>query len=154
MKIDKSKYVEIGKVCRYLGKVVCLKLPKIHTVTGCDTTSFFYGISKIRALKKLMKDNSKLELFDSLGKVLYNGIENESLVETRIRLYKAMKTKSSQALPPDPDSMTEAIKRMHFQTYYCLRFNDRIPDEIDYSKNGWKEESGVVVPIWFTGKYI
>ena len=76
------------------------------------------------------------------------------MVETRIRLYKAMKTKSSQALPPDPDSMTEAIKRMHFKTYYWLRFNDRIPDEIDYSKNGWKEESGIVVPIWFTGKYI
>ena len=109
MKIDKSKYVEIGKVCRYLGEVLCLKLPKIHTVTGCDTTSFFYGISKIRALKKLMKDNSKLELLDSLReaetlghgelsavsmfvqKVLYNGIENESLVETRIRLYKSMK---------------------------------------------------------------
>ena len=34
MKIDKSKYVEIGKVCRYLGEDVCLKLPKIHAVTG------------------------------------------------------------------------------------------------------------------------
>ncbi len=48
----------------------------------------------------------------------------------------------------------EAIERMHSQTYYWLRFNDRIPDSIDYSKNGWKDEPGIVVPIWFTGKYI
>ena len=154
----------------YLGEDICLKLPKIHAVTGCDTTSFFFGVSKIKVLKKIMKDNSKLKWLDSLGesevlspeglsavtmfiqKVLYNGKENESLVETRIRLYKSMKTKSSQALPPDPDSIVQAIKRVHFQTLFWLRFNDRLPEDIDCSENGWANDGETVVPIWFTGK--
>ena len=51
----------------YLGEDICLKLPKIHAVTGCDTTSFFFGVSKIKVLKKIMKDNSKLKWLDSLG---------------------------------------------------------------------------------------
>ena len=167
MKIDQSKYVEIRKVCMYLGEDICLKLPKIHAVTGCDTTSFFFGVSKIKVLKKIMKDNSKLKWLDSLGesevlspeglsavtifiqKVLYNGRESESLVETRIRLYKSM---SSQALPPDPDSIVQAIKRVHFQTFFWLRFNDRLPEDIDCSENGWANDGETVVPIWFTGK--
>ena len=77
------------------------KLPKFHAVTGRDTTSFFYSVSKIKVLKKFMKDNSKLKRLDSLGEtvvlspegfprrnVLYNSKENEILVETRIRIYK------------------------------------------------------------------
>ena len=143
------------------------KLPKIHAVTGRDTTSFFYGVSKIKVLKKLMKDNSKLKRLDSLGEtvvlipegfprknVLYNSKENEILVETRIRIYKSMKTKSSQALAPDPDSINQAIRRMHFPTFFWLRFNGRLPKDIDCSKICWENDGETVVPLWFTGKYI
>ena len=49
MKIDHEKYVDIDKVIDYLGKEIATKLPAIHALTGCDTTSsiFRYGKSKI-----------------------------------------------------------------------------------------------------------
>ena len=127
MKIDHQKYVDIGKACSYLGEKVSLRLPQFHAITGCDTTSFFFGVGKVKVLKKLIKDSSKYALLDSIGKtssltenayaetlkfmqsVLYSAKEEETLVQTRIRLYQAMKTKSSQSLPPDPDSASQAI---------------------------------------------
>ena len=38
--------------CRIpLGTDVATKLPQIHAVTGCDTTSFFHGAGKIKVPK-------------------------------------------------------------------------------------------------------
>ena len=31
-----------------------LNLPKIHALTGCDTTSYLYRVEKIKAFKKLL----------------------------------------------------------------------------------------------------
>jgi len=127
MEIDHQKYVDIGKACSYLGEEVSLRLPQFHAITGCNTTSFFFGVGKVKVLKKLIKDSSKYALLDSIGKtssltenahaetlkfiqtVLYSGKEEETLVQTRILLYQAMKTKSSQSLPPDPDLARQAI---------------------------------------------
>ena len=100
-------------------------LPHIHAILGCDTTSF-YGVGKVKILKKIMKHQDSLDLSSSLGEskelsmqsikdvmvfvqtVMYSGRKDESYVDTRVRLYKAKKMKSSQSLPPDPDSMRQA----------------------------------------------
>ena len=50
--------------------------------------------------------------------VSYSGKEGETLTETRVRLYKQMKTKTSQSWPPDEKSMLQAIKYVHYQVYY------------------------------------
>ena len=96
-------------------------------------------LKKLSFLKKILKHQDSLELLGSLGKakelsidsindavefvktVMYSGRKDESLVDTRARLYKAMKAKSSQPLPPDPDSMHQAILRVHYQLYHWLR---------------------------------
>ena len=39
---------------------------QFHGLTGCNTTSYFFRIGKVRVFKKLMKKCSKLELLDSL----------------------------------------------------------------------------------------
>ena len=102
MEIDHQKHVDIGKACSYLGEEVSLRLPQFHAITGCNTTSFFFGVGKVKVLKKLIKDSSKYALLDSIGKtssltenahaetlkfiqtVLYSGKEEETLVQTRI----------------------------------------------------------------------
>ena len=48
MKIDHQQYVDIGKACSYLGEEVSLRLPQVHAITGCDTTLFFFGVSKVK----------------------------------------------------------------------------------------------------------
>jgi len=171
MEIDHQKYVDIGKACSYLGEEVSLRLPQFHAITGCNTTSFFFGVGKVKVLKKLIKDSSKYALLDSIGKtssltenahaetlkfiqtVLYRGKEEETLVQTRIRLYQAMKTKSSQSLPPDPDSARQAILRIHYQVNYWLRYAVKMVPAIPFADNGWKIDENGVSPVWFTGTY-
>ena len=85
--------------------------------------------------------------------VLYKGRFQESLVETQIRLYKALKTKSSGGLPPDPDSLTQAILRVHLQSYYWLQFQQKGINEINIEQTGWCiDNNHRVVPVCFTGK--
>ena len=67
MKIDHDKYVDIEKVVEYLGEAIARMLPAIHALTGCDTTSSFFGTGKVRLIKKLMKQSSSLTLLEGFG---------------------------------------------------------------------------------------
>ena len=42
LKYDHKKFADSRKICSYLGKTLSLNLPKIHALTGCDTTPYFY----------------------------------------------------------------------------------------------------------------
>ena len=42
LKYDHKEFADIRKICSYLGKTLSLNLPKIHALTGCDTTPYFY----------------------------------------------------------------------------------------------------------------
>eukprot|EP00795_Rhopilema_esculentum_P011083 gene11083-biopygen13452 len=116
MKIDHEKYVDVEKVYveksdYILGEKVLMHLPHIHSILGCDTTSFFYGFGRVKLLKKVMKNQGSLDLLSSLVEskeldlqsikdiivfvqtVMYSGRRDESYVDTRVLLYKDMKTK-------------------------------------------------------------
>ena len=84
--------------------------------------------------------------------ICYSGKPNESLVDIRVRLYKNQKIKGSVSLPADPDSMKQAILRVHHQLYYWLRLDSEIVDAIPLEVNGWKvvENTNHILPIWFT----
>ena len=75
---------------------------------------------KVKILKKKMKHQDSLHLSSSLGEskelsmqsikdvmvfvqtAMYSGRKDESYADTRVSLYKSMKMKSSQSLPPRP----------------------------------------------------
>ena len=110
---DHVKYVNICKVVYHLRSEVSVRLTQIHAITGCDTTSFLHNVGKV------IKDPSSLSLLEGIGKSkllepsavksaikfvqinCYNGKEKERYAETRVRLYKSIKNKSSLSLPPD-----------------------------------------------------
>ena len=48
MKYDSDKYVDISTVLRSLDPNFTENLLKFHTLTGCDSTSFFYRVGKIK----------------------------------------------------------------------------------------------------------
>ena len=88
--------------------------------------------------------------------VCYSGKEEGSLTETRVRLYKQMNRKTSQSLPPDENSMLQAIKSIHYQVYYCSAVNEAILIDILFQDNvrivvNKNEE---VRPLWFTGMFL
>lgn len=57
------------------------------------------------------------------------------------------------SLPPDEDSLVQAIYRVHYQVYSWIRSNEINIEHLDFSQYGWRwsEEEGAVVPVWFTG---
>ena len=52
LKYDHEKFADNRKMCSYLGKKLSLNLPKIQALTGCNATSYFYWVEKIKVLNK------------------------------------------------------------------------------------------------------
>jgi L-rhamnose isomerase len=50
---DYRRYIPIHELCKSLSSVVCEILPAAYALTGCDTTSSFFGIGKKSMLKAL-----------------------------------------------------------------------------------------------------
>ena len=169
LKYDAEKYVDIGAICEALCSVICEALPSFHAITGCDTTSYLYRVGKVTAFKKLVANRHKAILLKSLGvekeltessisdvkefirSVLYAGQPSERYIDTRIRLYRNLKVKSSLPLPPDGFSVIQVIKRAHHQIYYWLRCCDMQFDRLDITNYGWVVDDGNVLPLWYDG---
>eukprot|EP00794_Sanderia_malayensis_P005892 gene5892-biopygen4894 len=64
-----------------------------------------------------------------------------------------MKVKSSMSLPPDPDSLSQVIKRAHHQAYFWLRCIEKKIYQLEVGNYGWRwcEERRLMTPVWYTG---
>ena len=166
MKIDKDSYVNIGKICDGFGTDVCKALPAFHSITGCDTVSFPFRVGKIKPLKKMIKvgatdqistfgcdtltDEQMVSAKEFFRSIMYPGLKNENLTETRVRMYRNQKEKASERIIPDDSSVEQHLKRSWLQSFIwrqCLERQIAYP-EIDES--GWKEEDGTTIPVWYT----
>ena len=67
----------------------------------------------------------------------YSGKEEDTLTDTRVRLYKQMYMKTSQTLPPDEKSVLQAIKSNRYEVYYCSTVNEAIVSDILLQDNVW-----------------
>ena len=164
MKIDNQRFVDINNVCSYLTQEICEVLPSYHSLTGCDTTSYPFGVCKVKPFKKaikegkfgLLKDFGSGEQMDLAEKficiIMYPARENETSVQVRMKMYEKQKQKSSSNLIPDSSSLKEHIRRANLQAYIwhqCVNQNIDYPDQ---TKHGWKiDEGGHLAPLWFNG---
>ncbi len=57
------------------------------------------------------------------------------------------------SLPPDPDSLSQVIKRAHHQAYFWLRCIGKEINELEVENYGWRwcEEWRLMTPVWYTG---
>ncbi|CAC5370036.1 unnamed protein product [Mytilus coruscus] len=67
------KVWDIQKTQQVLGEDVCLRLPFVHAIIGCDTTSRLHGIGKSAVLKKIksyhhLQTQGEVFLKESMGK--------------------------------------------------------------------------------------
>ena len=67
MKYDHDKYAKIDAICKFLGGDLCSSLPAIHALSGCDTTSFFYRVGKVKLLKKILNHSHRCELITAIS---------------------------------------------------------------------------------------
>ena len=83
--------------------------------------------------------------------VVYAGESSESYADTRVRIYKNLKRKTSMTIPPDPDSGEFAIKWARFQKFTWLRCCEENVQALDPEESGWKLKAGGLKPLWFDG---
>ena len=71
---------------------------------------------------------------------------------TRSKLYKGLKLKSSLILPPDPDSVRQAIKRVNLQIKIWWQSLNQDMTFPSFEQNDWEWYDGklIMVPVWFT----
>ena len=50
---EAGKFADIGEIVEYFGEDASLALPAFHSLTGCDTTSYFFRIGKCCVFQKL-----------------------------------------------------------------------------------------------------
>ena len=55
----------------------------------------------------VLEEGAKSEILKFIQRICYDGKETESLTELRVRLYRKMKTKSSQDMPADKYSLQQ-----------------------------------------------
>ena len=86
----------------------------------------------------------------------YSGKGEDSLTETRVRLYKQMNVKTFHSLSPDEKSMLQAIKSIHHDVYYCSTEDETIVSGILLQDNVWivDNKNEEVRPLWFTGMFL
>ena len=85
-----------------------------------------------------------------LRTVMYASLDYENYVQTRVRMYKMQKIKSSVTLLPDTNSAEQHIRRSDYQAYI---WQQCVVQDIQYHSlqgRGWKESNTGVHPQWFT----
>ena len=159
----KKRNWDIKAVKEKLGLEVCHFLPFIHALTGCDTTSRFYGIGKGIALKKLEADphfKQQAEVFTGSStkeeivqageeaiSCLYSGFPGENLNKLRCRRFcsKVIRSTSSvqvHVLPPTSAAAKSHSQRVYLQVQQWIRPDcDLVPEEW-----GWTAVKGQLQP--------
>ena len=64
---DRRRCIDIRNVVSEIREEVCLALPALHSFTGNDYTSAFYGIGKVKALNILIRSEDHIETFKAIG---------------------------------------------------------------------------------------
>ena len=66
-KINAGTFIDIKTFCDFFGNGICQILPEFHSITGCDTTSYSFGVGKISPFNK-MRRLRKMHKLQDLGK--------------------------------------------------------------------------------------
>ena len=86
---------------------------------------------------------AKVSLF--VIRFIYNDKKSKTLAESRCLIWKRMKKKTTQRLPPDEDTMRGHIIRSNYVIYMNLQY--ACPNALEAPYNhGWLSQDGVCVP--------
>ena len=122
---------------------IAFHFPMYHSLTGCDTTSYYHYRGKTIPWNCVAKCPLSLLLTEYIGKdetpsdthlydYAYNGKPNEDLLGTKAQLYNAQALKKTSSLPPDPNSLPHNILYKHHQAYTWRQYTDSIILQLPY----------------------
>lgn len=150
-------------------KELACDLPAAHVLSGCDSTSYMWGIGKMTVIKKLKaghhlnllgKHESDMKdvlaeatsfiaacygsrITHDMSSVRYD-IWTTKMAKKRITLAPALK-----CLPPTTEAFSKHVHQAHYQTMIWMSALDADPPQLDPIKYGWShdEASGILLPV-------
>ena len=148
---------------KILGEDIVKGLLFLHAFSGCNTTSSFYGIGKVKCFQKYLLNQPLQEIaylfsrknhdyvsIKSAGEraaiILYDGKTSDNLKVLRsdILTKKIMNSKifvEPKHLPPTEAALKFHSYRSYFQVMKWMDVNDMNPEEW-----GWQKHSGIYYP--------
>ena len=175
---NKKRLINISEMARSLTPMFSTALLSLHAFTGCDTTSAFKGIGKLKPLKILENNNEYKKVFSELGNectitqdtkdkleaftcAIYGKPRAKDINEARYqklneicsnKSLKAMKNVDLSSLPPCKKTLDKHINRVLYTVCILKKShlqNPLIPDPEFY---GWIKVDGILKPHWFDGE--
>ena len=163
--------IPVHTICANIGPSKSLALPLFHSLTGCDTTSQFFGHGKKtawgawnsspRLTETLVEltDNPELLTPESVHmqrierfvlQMYSKGCDSAGVDEARHRLFTTGK-KSLDKLPPTQAALYQHVRRALLQASFfwnqALISQQEIPD---FSEWGWQRDDHSMkwIPLW------
>ena len=160
----RKRYIPIHKIA--LPEEKRMTLLAFHAITGCDTTSQFFGIGKQKAWKAF--DGRSVKLLEHLGEEnnpsanvladaeafvcqLYNhGTKEVHINKERAAVFRKT-TKQLDSLPPTQDAFQLHLRRVNHQVLIWKKALHPCPSLPTADGNGWfYDEEGVLKPKLLT----
>eukprot|EP00794_Sanderia_malayensis_P014792 gene14792-16327_t len=161
--------LDIKAIYDNIGPSVASSLPALHAFTGCDYTSAFHGIGKVKALKVLKKDERFQYVFGVIGDdfefdgdlfeiiqefvcTLYGLKSLSDVNEARYKKFCSSKRKipEPQQLPPTSDELLQHCKRVLYVAGIVKRAFEPNPEVPSLHGFGWKINSDALEIEWMT----
>ena len=78
---DKTRYIPVHSISVSIGSSLCKALPGFHALTGCDSTSSFYGIGKKKAWNVIEKSSEFQTALGRLGQTISLSKKRQEMYE-------------------------------------------------------------------------
>ena len=146
------------------GSVLCRVLPAAHALTGCDTTSSFFGVGK-KTIYKVLKDSQKefvdlsqiscddIEISVAVGRKFVSRLydpkarftcDHGDLNKLRSRIAQ-QKDASLVKLPPCEATFRQHVLRVSLQVYIWTSSSIAQPPVKSPLQFGWVNKNGLVL---------
>lgn len=168
----KNVCIRMAEVEKALGIDICKALPGLHALSGCDSTSAFFGKGKQKAFHTMKRDEQFKEALKqigdstTIGEQLFNSccafVCSLYSSDTRLRnlnklrceiykqkLHRGKSLPAGRELPPTSDAFELHLKRCNYQVLVwksALESKPIIPKPTQ--GHGWVEKDGELEIVW------
>ena len=176
-----KRLLNVSKLAKEYGQNYSSALMVVHAFTGCDSTSAFKGIGKIKPIKIVEKrkqfvdalavvgdswdvSSSMLKSFEEFTCCMYRFPRFSSLDVLRYHLLEKKcinndtldpkRNVDLSAFPPCQKTLKQHIQRTTYQVGILKRAFDQFPEVPDPEDSGWVKNIGVLEPLWCEGEIL
>ncbi|CAB4034500.1 Hypothetical predicted protein [Paramuricea clavata] len=165
------RFISVNCICAILGKPQSTSLPVFHALTGCDTTSGFFGKGKKSAWQaweifpevtptfemlaktpfmQLTTDSPLFKQIERYTVIMYDKLSPLSDINlTRMELF-CKNGRTMDKLPPTQDALLQHVRRAVFQAGIWTVGDQPQPHVPSPGQFSWSEDDGKWVPKWIT----